>query len=246
VGYGYAEGAPVLHGIDLTLRPGTVTAVVGASGAGKSTLARLLLRFFDPAEGRITIGGVDLRDIGSAQLYRHIGFVLQDVRLIHATVRENIALGRPSASQQEIEDAARAANIHHRIRALPRGYDSVVGEDAQFSGGERQRVSIARAVLLDAPLLVLDEPTAAADAASEIAIQDALSRLASDRTLLVIAHRLDTVMHADQIVVLDAGTIAERGTHAQLLARGGRYAALWAAGDHGSADIDHPSTAVPA
>ena len=158
--------------------------------------------------------------------------MLQDVRLIHASVRDNIALGRPSASQAEIEDAARTANIHERILALPRGYDSVIGEDALLSGGERQRVSIARAVLLDPPVLVLDEATAAADAGNEVAIQDALSRFAQGRTLLVIAHRLDTVMHADRILVLDGGVIAEHGTHAQLLARQGRYARLWAMGGY--------------
>ena len=232
VGHAYEAGHDVLKGMDFTLRPGTVTAVVGASGAGKSTLARLLLRFFDPNEGRITLGGVDLRQIETRHLYRHLAFVLQDVRLVHASVRENIALGRPSASAQEVEEAARAAHIHERILALPRGYDSVIDEDAQLSGGEQQRVSIARAVLLDAPVLVLDEPTAAADAESEAAIQQALSRLANGRTLLVIAHRLDTVMHADQILVVEGGAIRERGRHAELLALGGRYARLWALGGY--------------
>ena len=237
VGYAYDGQSQVLSDISLTLPPGTVTAIVGASGAGKSTLARLLLRFFDPTEGRITLGGVDLRHIATAELYRRIGFVLQEVRLIHASVRDNIALGRPSASLQEIEAAARLANIHDRIVALPRGYDSVVGEDAQLSGGELQRVSIARAVLLDPAVLVLDEATAAADAENEVAIQDALSRFAQGRTLLVVAHRLDTIMHADHIVVVENGAIVEQGTHAALLVDNGRYAQLWRLGGYqGSTD----------
>ncbi|QCO00095.1 ABC transporter ATP-binding protein (plasmid) [Azospirillum argentinense] len=242
VSYAYEAGHWALSDVSFALEPGTVTALVGPSGAGKSTLARLLLRFFDPDAGRITLGGVDLRHIETSQLYRRIGFVLQEVRLIHASLRENIALGRPSASQPEIEEAARAANIHERILALPRGYDSVVGEDAQLSGGERQRVSIARAVLLGPPVLVLDEATAAADSGNEVAIQDALSRFAQGRTLLVVAHRLDTMMRADRILVLDDGAIVEQGTHAQLLALNGRYARLWALGGYEAATVsEEPS-----
>ncbi|MBK5649485.1 MAG: ATP-binding cassette domain-containing protein, partial [Acinetobacter sp.] len=154
------------------------------------------------------------------------------VRLIHANIRDNIALGRPNATQKEIEDAALAANVHERILELPRGYDSVVGEDALLSGGEQQRISIARAVLLDSPILILDEATAAADAENEVAIQDALSKFAKGRTLLVIAHRLDTIMHADHIVVVENGSIAEQGTHQQLLAFNGRYAKLWHLGGY--------------
>lgn len=242
LGYSYDGQTPVLQGLDFVLKPGTVTAIVGPSGSGKSTLARLLLRFFDPTEGRITLAGVDLRQIESTQLYRHIGFVLQDVRLIHASVRENIALGRPTSSQEEIEAAARIANIHERILALPRGYDSVIGEDVQLSGGELQRVSIARAVLLDPPVLVLDEPTAAADAENEVKLQQALSRFALGRTLMVIAHRLDTVMYADQIILIDNGTICEHGSHDQLLARNGRYARLWKLGGYEQATEQAVST----
>ncbi|HBO6816733.1 ABC transporter ATP-binding protein [Pseudomonas aeruginosa] len=230
--YAYDAQHKVLENLDFTLEPGSVTALVGPSGAGKSTLARLLLRFFDPSEGRITLGGVDLRNLESTELYRHIGFVLQEVRLIHASVRDNIALGRPSATRPEIENAARAANIHERILSLPRGYDSVIGEDAHLSGGEQQRVSIARAFLLNPPVLVLDEATAATDAENEVAIQEALSRFAKGRTLLIIAHRLDTVMHADRILVIDNGSIVEQGRHDALLARHGHYARLWERGGY--------------
>ncbi|OOV87962.1 ABC transporter ATP-binding protein [Oceanospirillum linum] len=232
VSYGYSDGHAVLSNISFTLKPGTVTAIVGASGAGKSTLARMLLRFFDPDEGHITLGGVDLRCIETEKLYRYIGFVLQEVQLIHASVRDNLALGCPSASQQEIENATRIANIHERILALPRGYDSVIGEDAQLSGGERQRLCIARAILLDPPVLVLDEATASADAGNELAIQKALSHFAEGRSLMVIAHRLDTIKHADRILVLEDGRIAEEGTHPQLLDLKGRYADLWLKGNY--------------
>ncbi|PMU05246.1 ABC transporter ATP-binding protein [Aeromonas salmonicida] len=233
--YGYDDQVQVLTDINFTLQPGTVTAIVGASGSGKSTLARLLLRFFDPDAGRITLGGVDLRQMDSARLYRHIGFVLQDVRLIHASLHDNIALGRPNATRAEVEAVARLANIHDRILALPHGYDSVVGEDAQLSGGELQRVSIARALLLDPPVLVLDEATAAADADNEVKLQQALSAFAHGRNLVVIAHRLDTVMNADQILVIDNGTLCEQGRHDELLALNGLYARLWAQGRYDKA-----------
>lgn len=232
VSHDYGPAQPAVSDLRCTVEPGTVTAIVGASGAGKSTLARLLLRFFDPTAGRITVGGVDLRELEPSELYRRIGFVLQEVRLIHASVRDNIALGRPGASLQAVEAAARAARIHERILALPRGYDSVIGDDARLSGGERQRLTLARAILVDAPVLVLDEATAAADADTQSAIQAALASFARGRSLVVIAHRLDTVMAADQILVLDDGAIVEQGRHAELLARDGRYASLWRLGRH--------------
>ncbi|WP_101947403.1 ABC transporter ATP-binding protein [Mycobacterium sp. 3519A] len=229
VRFSYDGQRTVLHDVSLTLAPGTITALVGPSGSGKSTLATLVPRFYDTTDGAVRVGGVDVRDIGPAVLYRHVGFVLQDVQLLGISVADNIRLGRPDASHDNIVDAARAAYIHDRITALPRGYDSVVGEDAHFSGGEAQRVSIARALLADTPILVLDEATAFADPESEAQIQAALSRLIAGRTVLVIAHRLGSIVGADNIVVLDAGRVVEQGRHEALLERGGQYARMWAA-----------------
>jgi ATP-binding cassette, subfamily B, bacterial IrtA/YbtP len=226
VHFSYDGTTEVLRDVSLELRPGTVTALVGPSGSGKSTLATLLPRFHDVTAGVVRIGGIDVRDIAPAELYRWIGFVLQDVALVHGTVADNIRLGRPDATDEEVVTAATAAQIHARIEELPAGYDTV---DPQLSGGEAQRVAIARALLADTPVLVLDEATAFADPEAEAAVQDALSELARGRTLLVIAHRLQTIVAADQIVVLDGGSVVERGTHPELLAAGGRYAALWAA-----------------
>jgi ATP-binding cassette subfamily B protein IrtA len=219
----------VLRDVNLVLAKGTVTALVGPSGAGKSTLAALLVRFYDVTTGSVRIGGVDIKDIEAEHLYRQVGFVLQDVRLLRESIADNIALARPDASRADIERAARAARIHETIAGLPRGYDSVVGEDVTLSGGQAQRVSIARALLADTPVLVLDEATSFTDPESESAIQEALAELVAGRTVLVIAHRLAAITEVDQIIVLDSGRIVERGRHPQLLEADGRYAQLWAA-----------------
>ncbi|WP_037889232.1 ABC transporter ATP-binding protein, partial [Streptomyces sp. Tu 6176] len=230
VTFGYRPGAPVVRDVSLTLRPGTVTALVGPSGAGKSTLAALLARFHDVDGGAIRVDGRDLRSLTSDELYTRVGFVLQDVQLVHGTVRENIALADPDATDEQIEAAARDARIHERITRLPDGYATVLGDAAHLSGGERQRLAVARALLARTPVLVLDEATAMADPESEYLVQRALDRLTRDRTVLVIAHRLHTVTGADRIVVLEDGRIAESGTHAGLLAYGGRYRDLWESG----------------
>lgn len=227
VRFSYDGEHTVLHDVSLTLGAGTITALVGPSGSGKSTLATLVPRFHDVAAGAVRIGGVDVRDIDSAELYRHVGFVLQDVQLLGISVADNIRLGRSDAGDDEVVAAAKAARIHDRILALPNGYDSIVDEDAHFSGGEAQRVSIARALLADTPILVLDEATAFADPDSEALIQEALSRLIVGRTVLVIAHRLGSIVSADNIVVLDSGRVVEQGRHDELLAAGGQYARMW-------------------
>jgi len=229
VRFGYDQEREILKGVSFTVPAGTRTAIVGSSGAGKSTIARLLFRFWDVGAGAIRIDGQDIRGVTQASLRAAIGIVPQDTVLFNDTLAANIGYGRPGASRAEIEAAARAARIHALAAELAEGYDTRVGERGlKLSGGERQRVAIARTILKDPPILVLDEATSALDSATEAEIQEALDRLGRGRTQIVIAHRLSTIVEADEILVLDDGRIVERGRHAELLARGGVYAALWA------------------
>ena len=229
VHFAYDPARPILRGVSLTIPAGKTVAVVGPSGAGKSTLSRLLYRFYDVQDGRITIAGQDIRGVTQLSLRRAIGIVPQDTVLFNDTVAYNIAYGRPDAGQQQVEQAARAAHIHDFINATPKGYGTMVGERGlKLSGGEKQRVAIARTLLKDPPILIFDEATSALDSANERAIQAELRQVAQGKTALVIAHRLSTVVDAHEILVMDAGTIVERGTHAELMNAGGRYASMWA------------------
>jgi ATP-binding cassette subfamily B protein len=229
VAFGYEPERIILKGVSLDVPAGTSLAVVGPSGAGKSTLARLLYRFYDPTSGAIMIDGQDIAGVQQSSLRAAIGIVPQDTVLFNDTIGYNIGYGREGADGAEIEQAARGAAIDQFIAALPQGYESMVGERGlKLSGGEKQRVAIARTLLKDPPILILDEATSALDSRTEEAIQSTLNAAARGRTTIIIAHRLSTIVGADQIVVLDAGRVAERGTHAELLSKGGLYAELWA------------------
>jgi ABC-type transport system involved in Fe-S cluster assembly fused permease/ATPase subunit len=237
VKFGYDASRPILKGIDVTVGAGENVALVGPSGSGKSTIGRLLFRFYDVDGGSLCIDGQDVRDITQESLHASIGVVPQDTVLFNDTIRYNIAYGRDGATEQEIFDAARAAQIHEFIIALPEGYETQVGERGlKLSGGEKQRVGIARTLLKDPPILLLDEATSALDTETEASIQDALRRAGEGRTVITIAHRLSTISDADRIVVLQNGEVVEQGTHDDLLARGGRYAALWARQQSDEAD----------
>jgi ATP-binding cassette subfamily B protein len=227
-----------LRDVSFTVRAGTTTAIVGETGAGKTTVGYLAARLYDLDRGSITIGGVDIRDLSFEALSSLVGVVSQETYLFHASVRDNLRFAKPDATDEELEEAARAARIHDEIAALPEGYDTVVGERGyRFSGGEKQRIAIARAILRNPPILVLDEATSALDTQTERAVQEALARLVEGRTTIAIAHRLSTVRDADQIAVLDAGRVVETGTYEELVAQGGRFAAL-AARDFDSFDAE--------
>ena len=228
VSFAYETSRPILHDVSFEIPAAKTVAVVGPSGAGKSTLARLLYRFYDVGSGRITIDGRNLRDVTQSSLRQAIGIVPQDTVLFNDTVGYNIAYGRPGAGHDDVVQAAQAARIHQFIASTPKGYETVVGERGlKLSGGEKQRVAIARTLLKDPPIVIFDEATSALDSANERAIQEQLRSAARNKTALVIAHRLSTVVDAHQILVMEQGRIVERGTHAQLLSQGGRYAEMW-------------------
>jgi ATP-binding cassette subfamily B protein/subfamily B ATP-binding cassette protein MsbA len=228
VTFSYEPGRPVLKDVSLEVQPGETIAIVGPTGAGKTTLVNMLMRFFDPSTGRVTVGGRDIRSLKVRSVRDQISMVLQDPFIFPYTIAENISYGRPEATRERVIEAAIAANADPFIKALPGGYDSIIGErGATLSGGEKQRLSIARAFVKDAPLLIMDEPTSALDARTEGMLLDALERLTKGRTTFIIAHRLSTIRNADKIIVLDHGRIVEQGTHQELIALGGMYSGLY-------------------
>jgi ATP-binding cassette subfamily B protein len=228
VRFHYDQERPILEGLSFEVPAGKMIAIVGPSGAGKSTISRILLRFYDVAGGRVTIDGQDIRDVTQKSVRQAIGVVPQDTVLFNDTIRYNLQYGRPDATEADIEAAAQLAQIDTFIKTLPDGYDTMVGERGlKLSGGEKQRVAIARTILKSPPILMLDEATSALDSHTEKEIQDALDKVARNRTTLVIAHRLSTIVHADNIIVLDKGRLVEQGTHAELMTRNGLYASLW-------------------
>lgn len=239
VDFGYEKNRQILFDVSFEIPAGKTLAVVGASGAGKSTLSRLLFRFYDVSDGAVKVDGIDLRDLDQASLRRHIGIVPQDTVLFNDTILYNIAYGNPAANREEIMEVARAARIHDFVMGLPDGYDTQVGERGlKLSGGEKQRVAIARTLLKNPPILVFDEATSALDTHTEKHIQDELRQISQDRTTLIIAHRLSTVVDADEIVVLDHGRVIEKGSHRELLLQGGRYAQMWMLQQAGQEDDD--------
>jgi len=232
VSFSYDDGKQVLHDISFSVGAGKTLALVGPSGGGKTTICHLIPRFYEVSSGAVRIDGRDIREFTRASLRRNIGIVAQDVFLFNSTIYDNIAYGRPDATREEVERAAKLANIDEFIKSLPDGYDTIVGErGVKLSGGQKQRVSIARVFLKNPPILILDEATSALDTATETAIQKSLEQLARGRTTIVVAHRLTTVRRADEILVITDEGIVERGTHDELIERGGLYASLWSVGN---------------